>query len=535
MIAANECFLNMLNSPVRKLKARVELYQNGNTELIDTFYHTDRLKSLTIERVGEESKFFGYGICQKINIKLLDTNRQLNITTGHNFEVVFGTDCEFVYTCPIFYVSEVHRDENTNELSITAYDGLYKAVSHTVSELPALPQTFTLQDYATAIARFLGFPIAFVNVGDSFGLTFNSQANFEGTESLRYALNAIAEATQTVYYIDSEWRLTFRRLDKDGTAVYSITKDRYYTLNSGANRRLAAICSATELGDNLTANLTVSGTTQYVRDNPFWDLREDRAVLVDAALSAIGGISINQFELNWRGNFLLEIGDKIELTTKDGGTVSSYLLDDVISYDGSFVENTRWNYIDNEVETATNPTGLGDVINSTYARVDKANREIALVASETASNSDSISSILLNTESITTTVSRIETETNASIAAINGDITRLSNAVSASITADDVRLEITRGLESGVSKISTTTGYTFDDEGLTVSKTGSEMTTQITEDGMIVSKNDEAVLTANNVGVNAVNLHATTYLIIGTNSRLEDYGYDRTGCFWIGG
>ena len=24
------------------------------------------------------------------------------------------------------------------------------------------------------------------------------------------------------------------------------------------------------------------------------------------------------------------------------------------------------------------------------------------------------------------------------------------------------------------------------------------------------------------------------YLIIGTNSRFEDYGSDRTGCFWIG-
>ena len=60
------------------------------------------------------------------------------------------------------------------------------------------------------------------------------------------------------------------------------------------------------------------------------------------------------------------------------------------------------------------------------------------------------------------------------------------------------------------------------------------MKTQITEDGMTVYKNDSAVLTANNVGVNAVNLHATTYLIIGTNSRFEDYG-SRTGCFWIGG
>ena len=49
-----------------------------------------------------------------------------------------------------------------------------------------------------------------------------------------------------------------------------------------------------------------------------------------------------------------------------------------------------------------------------------------------------------------------------------------------------------------------------------------------------IYKNDEAVLIANNTGVNAVNLHATTYLIIGTNSRFEDFGDKRTGCFFIG-
>ena len=60
------------------------------------------------------------------------------------------------------------------------------------------------------------------------------------------------------------------------------------------------------------------------------------------------------------------------------------------------------------------------------------------------------------------------------------------------------------------------------------------MTTQITEDGMTVYRDNTAVLIANNVGVDAVNLHATTYLIIGNNSRFEDYGENRTGCFWIG-
>lgn len=52
---------------------------------------------------------------------------------------------------------------------------------------------------------------------------------------------------------------------------------------------------------------------------------------------------------------------------------------------------------------------------------------------------------------------------------------------------------------------------------------------------MKIVKNTDTVLTANNTGVDAKNLHATTYLIVGVNSRFEDYDDNsRTGCFWIG-
>ena len=532
MITADSSFLDMISSPVRYLKARVELYENGNSTLLDTFYYTDRLKSLTIERVGEESKFFGFGVCQKLNIKLLDANRELNITTANNFEVVFGTDNNYIYTCPIFYVTEVHRDENTNELSITAYDGLYEATKHTVSEL-ALTSAYKLKDFAAACATLLGFPIKIIGADESFNLAFTSDANFDGTESIREALNAIAEATQTIYFIDSQWTLTFKRLDINGEPVYDITKDCYYALKSGENRRLAAICHATELGDNITASLSISGTTQYIRNNPFWELREDIADLVDSALTAIGGITINQFECSWRGNFLLEIGDKIGLITKDNKKAISYLLDDVITYDGSLSEATRWNYIENESETESNPTSLGDVIKRTYARVDKVNKQIELLASETANNYENISSLQLNTESITASVQEMVKETSDSLGSMNDDIATLNNKVEAAMTAENVKVVIQSELESGVEKITTRTGFTFDDVGLTIDKTGTEMSTTITEDGMTVYRDNTAMLVANNVGVEATNLYAKTYLIIGNNSRIEDYGSNRTACFWI--
>lgn len=534
---SNTNLLPVINSPVRHLYALAELY-NGSAK-VGSFRENGEIISFTIERIGDNQKFFGYGICQRLNIKLIDAERALNITTANSFNVTFGgvidDQLEMMSNLfPAFYVSEVHRDENTNALSVTAYDAIYKASTHTVAEIAL--STYTIQEFAAACAALLGLEISILNVTDSsFETSYVDGANFDGTETIREALDAVAEATQTIYYIDSQGVLVFKRLALNGDPVITLDKEKYFTLKNSDNRRLSTICHATELGDNVSVSITELGSTQYIRNNPFWEMRDDIATLVDNALTAAGGLTINQFNCEWRGNFLVEIGDRIALITKDDATAYSYLLDDTISYDGAYTQKTQWSYSDNDTETASNPTSLGDAIKQTYARVDKANKQIELVASDTAANSEDISSLILNTESITATVRNIETNTNEAIDNINGDIETLQTEVQAKVSAEDVTISIKSEIANGVNKVTTNTGFTFNDEGLTVEKSDSEMRTQITEDGMTVYKNNDAVLVANNVGVNAVNLHATTYLIIGTNSRFEDYGDNRTGCFYIGG
>lgn len=513
MIQAKECFPEAINSPVRKIGARVELYE-GST-LIQIFQYTDALKSFSIERIGDESKFFGFGVCQKLNVKLIDKDRKLNITTANHIEIEFGVGCEFMYPYPAFYVTEVHRDENTNELSITAYDKLYAASAHTVSELD-LPAEYDIKTFTTTCAAFLGLP---VQLGDNaaFDTYYPTGANFEGTETLREALDDVAEATQTVYYINYNWDLVFKRPDIAGEPVLVIGKDKYITLDSKTNRRLSDICSTTELGDNVITQSGVIGTTQYVRDNAFWELRDDIVELLDNALIAVSGMTINQFNCSWRGDFTLEIGDKIGFITKDNETVFSYLFNDSIEYNGFLSEETSWQYEDNDDESADNPITLGEALKKTFAKVDKANQRIDIVAGETAT-------IRLDNKSI-----------QASVAELDDNLSEVVAEVSTKMTAEDVTVSIQAALENGVEAVTTTTGFTFNSEGLHISKTGSEITTTITEDGMTVSRDNDEVLVADNLGVRAEDLHATTFLIIGVNSRFEDYsGGSRTGCFWIG-
>ena len=495
MISAKQSIANMINSPVRRIGARAELY-NGSA-LVSIFNHTDALKEYTIERVGEESKFFGFGVCQKLNVKLIDRERALDITTANRFEIAHGVDSDFVYPFPYFKVTEVHRNENTNELSVTAYDAIHEADKHTVAELE-LAESYTLLDFAVACSKLLNLPLSIAeDLQPAFGLSYAQGANFEGTESIRDALDDLAEATQTIYYINSNWALSFKRLDRDGDAVLTISKDKYFTLDSKTSRRITAVCSANELGDNVQASMDQSGTTQYVRDNAFWELREDIAEIVENALANVGGLTINQFDCAWRGNFLLEIGDKIALETKDGSMATSYVLNDTLGYDGFFAEQTMWSYTDDDGETASNPSTLGEVLKQTYARVDKANKQITLLASESTENATKLAQL--------------------------------------QITTDEVQIAIQEQTTNGAEKVTTTTGYSFDADGLNVSKSGSEMSTRITEDGMRVYRDNTEVLSASNTGVDATNLRATTYLIIGRNSRFEDYESSRTACFWIGG
>ena len=526
MLAAEQCFIDINNSPVRYVRGRVELY-SGST-LLNTFKHTDLLKSFTIERVGDNNKFFGYGVVHKLNVKVLDKDRQLSITTANSLDVAFGIGSDFIYPYPFFYVSEVHRNENTNELSITAYDKLYKAANYTVNDL-VLPNEYSIGTFVKACAVLLGVPFNITASG--FDTLYPNGANFDGTETIREALNAAAEATQTIYYLNSEQELTFRRLDISGAAQLDIGKDKYYSLDSKTNRRLVGVASITELGDNVSAALQESGTTQYIRDNPFWELRDDIGTLVDAALAAVGGLTINQFECEWRGDFLLEIGDKISLTTKDNKKVYSYVLDDVINYDGAFSEKTRWSYGSEETEEETNPTNLGEALKMTFAKVDKVNKQIDIVASEAEANKSNIAALQLNTESISASVSSVEERTNNLESNVNEEITTLTKKVDAAMTSDAVKLSIREELANGVDKVYTSTGFSFDADGLRVSKTGSEMDTLLDEDGLTVYRNNTEVLTADNTGVNGINMTVRQYLIVG-GSRFEAYG-SRTGCFWI--
>ena len=553
----NDKHLTQLNSPKQRIKARVELLRGSTLERVCDC--GDLLSEMSIERTGE-GKFFGFGICQKLNVQLIDVDRDIDLTKEHSIEAVFGADTDFMYPFPRFFVQEVERDEVSNMIKATAYDILYQAEKFKVSDL-GLQAPYTIRAVTAACANILGVPLVYINVDPvTFDVNFPEGANFDGTESVRAALNAIAEATQTIYYMNNRWELTFQRLNKNAAIAKTVGRNEYAELFNQDSRTITNIAHVTEMGDNSSTVGDDTGVTQFVRDNPFWELRDDIVDLLNQAQRNIAGLSIHQFESTWSGNYLLEIGDKIGFVTENGETISTFLLDDTITFDGGLAEVTRWHYDENEGETFTNPVTIGDSMRQTYARVDKANKRIDLVVSDVAENGEKIAQINITTDEIKAEVQRVENDTTTAISnlavradeisasvttvetqltdtvdSLSENVTTLTKEVEAKMTSDQVNLAIKQTLDDGVDKVTTTTGYTFDQDGLTISKSDSEMTTQITEDGMTIYRDDDEVLTADHTGVVARDLHATTYLKVGGRSRFENYESNRTGCFWIGG
>lgn len=601
-------------SSMSQVNAKVELY-SGST-LATTCTCSNYLQDFTIHREGESSKFFGFGICHKLTLNLIDFDGNLEVNNNTSIKICLGSLAQDVWDTPypMFYADEVIRDKKNKTIQVTAYDALNKLSKHTFSELN-LTAPYTLRTVYNSILSFVGLSQrGQLPSSPNWELNYEDGANFDGTEPLRDVMNQIAEVTCMVYSLgvatvrqevpNTDGLICVAMSDSNKTINKTISKNDYYELSVQDLLTLTGVCHATDLEDNLMAG-TNDGAVHYIRNNAFLDLRTDLPDILDNIEAAVHGLTMLPYELDWEGDYRLECGDIISIETDEGTYVSTTLLCDTITYGGTLNEISRWSY-ENSDETATNPTTIREVFNKTFARVDKLEKNITLYVGEVVDTvvtevlpeqieeltgglvtevdgikatqtvlQDSVTQLQLTTEGITQSVEETETRiiniesavdennlaiqvntsnigslqvksnsinatvqslqetTTTSMNGMHEEIVELTQKVDAQITSEDVTLRITEALNNGVDQVTTSTGFTFNDEGLHISKSNSEMTSLLDETGLEVSRYSTPVLTAKSDGVNALNITVRQFLNVG-GSRFEKYKYNRTGCFWIG-
>lgn len=104
-------------------------------------------------------------------------------------------------------------------------------------------------------------------------------------------------------------------------------------------------------------------------------------------------------------------------------------------------------------------------------------------------------------------------------------------------TEEKLQLQVQTLVGEGAQKVKTSTGYTFDEEGLKIAKQGQEMENLLDNTGMYVRRSGQVILQANSDGVVATDVTVGNYLVIGQHARIEDYSdgldWERTACFYL--
>lgn len=97
--------------------------------------------------------------------------------------------------------------------------------------------------------------------------------------------------------------------------------------------------------------------------------------------------------------------------------------------------------------------------------------------------------------------------------------------------ADSLKLQVQQ-LSAGTGRVVTSTGYSFTEKGLHISKSGQEMESMVDHTGLYVRRGSQMILQAGNRGVSAVDVTVGNYLVVGSHARFEDFD-GGTACFYI--
>ncbi len=247
------------------------------------------------------------------------------------------------------------------------------------------------------------------------------------------------------------------------------------------------------------------GANAYIIENNFLVYGKDPNDLEEIArkiLAKITNISYRPMKVTLLGNPCLEVGDAILIHTKTKD-VFGYVfertikgiqsLKDSIQAQGVQQYSEKVNSMQREINQLRGKTNaLEKTVEKTLAKISDVEKGMATTIEQTSER------VKIEIEAATKNLSNLQEEVAKNTENINK------------------------------------TTYEFGTEDFTVAKEGEEIETHISHKGMRVLHNKKEKLTANNEGVKAEDLHATTYLIVGDNSRLENYKKKRTGIFWIG-
>ncbi|MDD7592521.1 MAG: hypothetical protein PUJ92_05985 [Bacilli bacterium] len=249
--------------------------------------------------------------------------------------------------------------------------------------------------------------------------------------------------------------------------------------------------------------------------------------LVGAIFNQVKGFGYSSFKSEYSFLPYLSLGDKIKLKNKDGSLVNSIVLRYETNYDEITFEA---------------PSIINASVDYELPETPEIISKKALIIADQANSK--IASITTQTEEINVTVNNNYQELQKKFDGYTPieKTVALENSVVTLQTDTYTKTQIDTKLTDGsVTKVLSTSG-TFDADGLTIEQSNAKTKGNFNASGLKIIDNTssigETLLFAGydegrkETVVETANINVSHYLVIGTNSRLEDYE-DGTGVFDI--
>ena len=244
---------------------------------------------------------------------------------------------------------------------------------------------------------------------------------------------------------------------------------------------------------------------------------DDLKIVAQTLYDQLKDVTYTPCKVNLPAGFQVCAGDIVSITDINGVTVTAYVMTkkqsgqrDTLECTGSPRRDSSWAVNEQSYE-ALHGKVLNLQMNVDGLRVE--NKDTA----------GKLASLSLDISGVSTTVQK----QSGDIAGITQNVTQLQQ------DAEGLQVSVQSIQEDGVPKVRTETGFSFDRDGLHISKADSDMENTLDETGMYVRRHGEDILRANDDGVLAVDVTVRNYLVVGTHARFEDYPNNRTACFWV--
>lgn len=556
---------------------RVKLIVKATDTLEEIILTDDNsIKELTYtdDRYIPETGFVGQFVARTLEGELQDVSDDFNIEDreielqigivrlGSRFiylqtedgEVIVTEDGDYIladkldedittwYTMGTFIVSKPENDEVSDNTSFesldkttlfnqsfdTGYtdDTFTKSFKDTIAD----NETFTTLQLAQYTCAQVGVELGNTDfINNDFEITTNQ---FTDDYSCRDIIKAIAQLAFGYCKIGWDDKCYIEVLDtsKENIDEYSILdNDQYFSLTTQKNNYgpINKVVMGLEAVDDIEGGSTSAfiqddesivknGTNEIdIYDNIIAYTQELRQNAITKG-TVLYGIEFVPLETETIGHFYLPSNKLCKIVDMEGNVKYTYPFNMEMKYSGH-IRTT----IDSTVETQVARTmsysrKIYKDIKSLKIELDRQEGIISIVNSNISELNDGLESLETKVEqTYTDTYSKTEIQEIVTGIGVDGTV---------------------------VTSVKSTAG-TFDKDGLTIEQSEANTATNINANGMIIydktSSTDEALLSVTSDGVVGKNVKVSTYLTVGSHSRLEDYsdsstGDIGTGVFWIG-